>query len=176
MHLNLQKPVHLVLSTAALILLAACGGGDSVTSGPQATSGVLTITESYNSTKGDLNFANASGTNSAEGPNPAFDFPYCAIRVTGVKVGTSTDSFGVNLYFKQSDKTVIFAGIINNTDFIAFNMRVKDSDLSKIALDAVAKTASFSAVGLQSNENANDQAIIDGSMSFLGSSTAACGS
>jgi hypothetical protein len=178
-YMHHTKHLKTALIMASLAVLSACGGGDSATPATPATpatAGVLTITESYNTVKGELNFAGATGTNSAEGPNAAFAFPYCAIRVSGVKVGTSTDNFDVNLYFKQSDKTAIFVGIINNTNFISFNMRVKDADFSKITLDTASKSATFNNVGLQSNENASNQAVINGKMAFVGSSTAACGS
>lgn len=167
------RPLALCLALA----LAACGGGGSTattTTTTPTTAGKLTISESYNTTSGDLDFSAATGTNSAETVTGGASI--CAIRLSKVKVGTSKDNFDVNLYFRQSDKSVYFVGIINTTDFIAFNMTTStDAEQVKIKIDTATKAATFTDVSLKSNENAANKAKINGTLTFIASTTAACG-
>ena len=172
------------LALCLVLALAACGGGGgggtaaTTTATTPTMAGKLTISESYNTTSGDLDFSAATGANSAETGTGGdlTGVAYCAIRLSKVKVGTSKDDFDVNLYFKQSDKSIVFVGIIDITSIIAFNMTTNtDAEKAKIKIDTATKTATFTDVLLKSNENAANKAKINGTLTFIGSSTAACG-
>ena len=168
------------VSLSVMMALVACGGGGggaapaaNTPAATPATAGKLTISESYNTTSGDLDFAAATGTNSADTLNAE---AICAIRLSKVKVGTSPNDFNVNLYFKQSDKSVVFVGIMDTVNLLAFNMTTdSDAEKAKIMIDTSTKTATFTSVLLRSNENAANKAKINGSLALIGSATAACG-
>ncbi len=170
-----QSRLHGLLAATAFAL-TACGGGGSGTATPAATTAtVLTITESYNAAiKGDVDFSAATGDNKAE--TVLGGATICAVRLEKVKVAGSADQFTFNLYFNQGDKSVYFLGFIDNTNFLAYNMTTdSDAEKAKIKIDIATRTATFDNVLLKSNETATNKAKLNGSMTFVASTTAVCG-
>ena len=175
---------NIIQTTLAGLLvagLAGCGGGSSTTTtggggggGGGGGTSALTISSSYNpAITGAVSFATATGTNTADAVSGV---PVCALRFSGVKVGTSTDSFDLNLYFKQSDGSNAFFGIFDSTNFLSFNMTTDSAaEDAKFSVNLATKTATLNNVLLKSNENAANKATISGSFTFPASATAACG-
>ncbi len=77
---------------------------------------------------------------------------------------------------RSTSYSVVFTGIIDITSLLTFNMTTdSDAEKAKIKIDSTAKTATFTNVLLKSNENPANKAKINGTLAFIGSATAACG-
>lgn len=175
-------------SWPALILtcavLTACGGGDDPAAPPAGgggedteVGGLLTLSKSKPAANnGVIDLGTASTvTNEARAPDGAFAFDYCAITFDGA-TSDNGDTYSVQVYFRQSDGKVINANVADGT-FAWVVGEVSDTGaITGIAVDAAARTITYTAKRLDAFGDAAQRSTLDGTLTFPANDTvAACG-
>ncbi|OGB02570.1 MAG: hypothetical protein A3E25_08520 [Burkholderiales bacterium RIFCSPHIGHO2_12_FULL_69_20] len=163
------------LALLASALLAGCGGGDDDTSAAAtAGAGTLTLsaaTPAANNTTIDLSTATSKGNNAraADGFSAA---AYCEVFWENATAANGL-KYAVQVYFRQSDKAVLHASVIE-PNFVIFN-NDSGNAITGVTVDTAAKTLAFTTKVLSGG--AGEIGTLSGTVGFpANTTTAACGS
>ena len=180
---RLPSTLPTVLSCAtAAIGLVACGGGDDPPAGggggggAGAVGGTLTLsatTPAANNTT--LNLGTAAGRgNNTRAADTFSAVPYCEVYFEGVP-GANGVVYGVQVYFRQSDKAPLNASIVGGAPatFVIFNNNA-GNPIGGLAVDTAARTIIFTNKTMSGSSG--EVGTVNGTLTFpANATTPACG-